>query len=77
MASGECACVSGEIRLGICSKIYGVQPYLSYLPEGGLAAARTEVRDLSMVVIPALAMEIVCCSMACVKPGSQSIIGTG
>ena len=37
-----------------------------YLPEGGLAAARTEVRDLSMVVMPALAMEIVCCSIACI-----------
>ena len=38
---------------------------LSHLPEGGLAAARTDVRDLSMVVMPALAMEMVCCSMAC------------
>ena len=35
------------------------------LPEGGLAAASTEVRDFSMVVMPALAMEMVCCSMAC------------
>lgn len=35
------------------------------LPDGGLAAASTEVRDLSMVVMPALAMEMVCCSMAC------------
>jgi hypothetical protein len=29
-----------------------------------LAAARTEVRELSTVVIPALAIEIVCCSIA-------------
>ena len=37
------------------------------LPEGGLAAASTEVRDFSMVVMPALAMEMVCCSMACTQ----------
>ena len=36
------------------------------LPEGGLAAASTLVLLLSMVVMPALAMEMVCCSMACV-----------
>lgn len=29
----------------------------------GLAAARTEVRALSVVVMPALAMETVCCSI--------------
>ena len=37
-----------------------------YLPDGGLAAASTDARDLSMVVMPALAMEMVCCSMACI-----------
>ena len=37
---------------------------MAYLPEGGLAAARTDVLDLSIVVIPAFATEIVCCSMA-------------
>ncbi len=36
----------------------------SYLPEGGLAAASTAVLELRTVVIPALAMEIVCCSIA-------------
>ena len=40
-------------------------PRSSHLPEGGLAAASTEVRDLSIVVMPALAIEMVCCSMAC------------
>ena len=33
-------------------------------PDGGLAAANTEVRDFSIVVIPALATDIVCCSIA-------------
>jgi hypothetical protein len=41
------------------------------LPEGGLAAASTLVRLLSMVVMPALAMEMVCCSMAC-SMGTES-----
>ena len=36
----------------------------SKLPKTGLAAARTEQREFNMVVIPALAMEIVCCSIA-------------
>lgn len=35
-----------------------------YLPKMGLAAARTLVRLLSTVVMPALAMLIVYCSMA-------------
>lgn len=39
----------------------------SYRPEGGLAAASTEVRLRSIVVMPALAMEMVCCSMACLR----------
>lgn len=34
------------------------------LPCMGFAAAKTDVRELSLVVIPALATEIVCCSMA-------------
>lgn len=38
---------------------------MTHLPEGGFAAARTEVLLLSMVVMPALAILIVCCSMAC------------
>lgn len=36
----------------------------SYLPKRGLAAARTEDLELRIVVIPALAIEIVYCSMA-------------
>lgn len=36
----------------------------SYRPDGGLAAASTEVLELRTVVIPALAMDMVCCSMA-------------
>ena len=39
-------------------------PHAPHLPEGGLAAASTDVLLLSMVVMPALAMEMVCCSMA-------------
>ena len=34
-----------------------------YLPNKGLAAASTEVRALRLVVIPALAIETVCCSI--------------
>ena len=37
---------------------------LYYLPEGGLAAASTEVRLRSWAVMPALATEMVCCSIA-------------
>ena len=36
----------------------------SYLPKIGLAAARTEHLVLRIVVIPALAIEMVYCSMA-------------
>ena len=36
----------------------------SYRPNTGLAAANTELRLFSTVVIPALAMDMVCCSMA-------------
>jgi hypothetical protein len=36
----------------------------SQRPAIGLAAARTEVLELSTVVMPALAIDIVCCSMA-------------
>ena len=36
----------------------------AHLPLGGLAAASTLVRLLSTVVMPALAMEMVCCSIA-------------
>lgn len=36
----------------------------SYRPDGGLAAASTEVLEFRTVVIPAFAMEMVCCSIA-------------
>ena len=36
----------------------------SYRPHIGFAAARTLVRELRIVVIPALAIDIVCCSIA-------------
>mmetsp|Transcript_29811 Transcript_29811/g.78209 ORF Transcript_29811/g.78209 Transcript_29811/m.78209 type:complete len:247 (-) Transcript_29811:1274-2014(-) len=36
----------------------------SHRPKAELAAAMTEVRELSVVVIPALAIEMVCCSIA-------------
>ena len=36
----------------------------SYLPNTGFAAASTLVLELRMVVMPALAIEIVCCSIA-------------
>ena len=36
----------------------------SYLPARGFAAAKTDVLLLRIVVIPALAIEIVYCSMA-------------
>jgi hypothetical protein len=36
-----------------------------YLPYAGLAAARTDVRALSVVVMPALAIDTVCCSITC------------
>lgn len=37
---------------------------LSYLESTGFAAARIAVRELSWQTIPALAIEIVCCSIA-------------
>ena len=37
---------------------------LSYRPPMGLAAAKMEVRALSVALTPALVMEMVCCSMA-------------
>jgi hypothetical protein len=36
----------------------------SYLPKRGFAAARTDDLEFKIVVIPALAIEIVCCSIA-------------
>lgn len=53
--------MQGHVRPGVSGCDLGV----THLPEGGFAAARTEVLLLSMVVMPALAILIVCCSMAC------------
>ena len=36
--------------------------FTSYFDPTGLAAARMEVRALRVVIMPALAMETVCCS---------------
>ncbi|OBZ79856.1 hypothetical protein A0H81_00483 [Grifola frondosa] len=41
----------------------GLRPS-SYRPHTGFAAASTLVREFSTVVMPAFAMEIVCCSIA-------------
>uniref|UniRef100_A0A7C9ELW2 Uncharacterized protein n=1 Tax=Opuntia streptacantha TaxID=393608 RepID=A0A7C9ELW2_OPUST len=47
----------------------------SYLPQAGLAAARTAVLAFSEVVIPALAMLTVCCSItSCIAVRSDSSI---
>ena len=37
---------------------------LLYLPNRGLAAANIDVLEFNVVVIPALAIEIVCCYIA-------------
>ncbi len=37
----------------------------SYRPYAGLAAASSVVRVLSVVVMPALAIDTVCCSITC------------
>jgi hypothetical protein len=58
-----------NIRSNLDSKEYGRFTfscgdfYLLYLPCIGFAAARIEVQALSLVVIPALAIDTVCCSM--------------
>jgi hypothetical protein len=41
--------------------------FLSYRPHAGLAAAMSVVRVLSVVVMPALAMDTVCCSITCMR----------
>lgn len=51
-----------EIRVGGRSILAGMGNLGSYRELIGLAAARIEVRALSVVMIPALAMETVCCS---------------
>ncbi len=49
-----------------CKSMFSCADFMSsYRPDGGLAAASTAARLFSIVVMPALAMEMVCCSMAC------------
>ena len=45
----------------ICSPI---DLYWSNLPNFGFAAASTEQREFNVAIIPAFAMDIVCCSRA-------------
>ena len=48
--------------------------FLFQRPKAGLAAARMAVRVLRVVVIPALAMLTVCCSITCTaKPGQSNM----
>ena len=49
--------VGGRSMLRVIGKL------TSYLEPTGLAAARTDVRALSVVMIPAFAIETVCCSL--------------
>lgn len=61
----------GEGR-SICSAI---DLYLSNLPNFGFAAASTLQRLLSVAIIPAFAIDIVCCSRAsCIADLSSSLI---
>mmetsp|Transcript_41672 Transcript_41672/g.79645 ORF Transcript_41672/g.79645 Transcript_41672/m.79645 type:complete len:456 (+) Transcript_41672:753-2120(+) len=56
---------SKRLRMVVCKSMFSAAVFMSsYRPEGGLAAAITAARELSTVVIPALAMEMVCCSIA-------------
>ena len=54
-----------ERIVGSKSMLSAADRLSSYLPNTGLAAASTAAREFKMVVIPAFATEIVCCSMAC------------
>lgn len=60
--AGEQSCREVDILLRCFSRVVSEwgKDYLLYR---GLAAARTEVRALSVVVMPAFAMETVCCSI--------------
>lgn len=62
-----CPTVSRQLKLSVTSLTtctsYTAQIGM-YLPNVGLAAAKTEVRDLIIVEMPALAIEMVCCSIA-------------
>jgi hypothetical protein len=57
--------VSNLERIDDWKSIYSAACFKSsYLPNIGLAAASTEVLEFRIVVIPALAIEIVYCSIA-------------
>jgi hypothetical protein len=56
-----------EIKVGGKSMLRVTGRSGSYLEPTGLAAARIEVRALSVVMIPALAMDTVCCSWDSVR----------
>lgn len=56
--------IKEQISVAIATASVSCTLRSSYRPDGGLAAARTDVLELRTVVIPALAMDIVCCSMA-------------
>jgi len=57
--------VSNLERIVLWKSIYSEACFKSsYLPNKGFAAAKTDVLELRMVVIPAFAIEIVCCSIA-------------
>lgn len=52
-------------RIELWKSIYSEACFKSsYLPNKGFAAASTEVLEFRMVVIPALAIEMVYCSIA-------------
>mmetsp|Transcript_21945 Transcript_21945/g.54284 ORF Transcript_21945/g.54284 Transcript_21945/m.54284 type:complete len:252 (-) Transcript_21945:430-1185(-) len=56
---------SNRDKMVVCKSMFSCAVFRSsYLPEGGLAAASTAARELSTVVMPALAILIVCCSIA-------------
>jgi len=44
-------------------RFFWVDYALLYLPNNGLAAAKTAVLAFNVVIIPALVIETVCCSM--------------
>ena len=51
------------MRVGGRSMLRVIGRLTSYLEPTGLAAARTDVRALRVVIIPAFAIETVCCSL--------------
>ena len=60
-----------EIRVGGRSMLRVIGHLRLYLDPTGFAAARIEVRALRVVMMPALAIETVCCS--CCEPGQRDV----